>query len=112
MKIKREYVLQLAAEIETKRRSLGLSFTEIAALSGVDASQVNRVCHGHFRTMNPSVVQICNSLGLSVRDSEPVAPQRLVRALCALWDGTPEDEERLVTLLTLLGHMKTGAPQS
>ncbi|MBB4581514.1 transcriptional regulator with XRE-family HTH domain [Rhizobium aethiopicum] len=109
MKIKLDDALRLAEKIEARRCELGLTYTQVASLSNVDTSQVNRVCHGQFRTINPSVVQICNSLGLSAGDAGPVASPKLVRALASLWDGTSADEERLIQLFELLGKMKGGA---
>lgn len=52
----------LARTISARRCERALSFENLGVLAGVDGAQVFRICRGEFKTLNPSVLKICNVL--------------------------------------------------
>ena len=59
-----EHVSILSREISARRQERDLSFENLGFLAGVDGAQAFRICRGEFKTLNPSVLKICNALGI------------------------------------------------
>lgn len=59
-----EHASSLSEQIRARQRERSLSFEKLGVLAGVDGSQVFRICRGEFKTLNPSVLKICNVLGI------------------------------------------------
>lgn len=57
-----EHAASLSQQISLGRRQRGLSFKQLGILADVNAAQVFRICRGEFKTLNPSVLRICNVL--------------------------------------------------
>ncbi len=54
----------LSRAISARRLDRALSYENLGVLSGVDGAQTFRICRGEFKTLNPSVLKICNTLGI------------------------------------------------
>jgi len=97
----------LAGRLEASRREKGLSYSLLAKISGVDVSQVHRICRGRFRTLSHNVVKICNVLQVEPPEADlrnipgegDYDGERLVSELFATWDHTSAGADRLVDLL-------------
>jgi transcriptional regulator with XRE-family HTH domain len=59
-----EHASTLSRAISARRQERGLSFEKLGVLSGVNGAQAFRICRGEFKTLNPSVLRICNALGI------------------------------------------------
>lgn len=104
------HIDDLAAKMERTRLRVGLSFASLGKLAGVDQGQAYRICNGQFSTLNPSVLKICNALGLSPQ-TDPVGgqPDRaedlaeiLRREVILAWDGTRAGAMRIRRVLKAL----------
>lgn len=105
----------LVAEMTRRRADLRLTYAEIARRTGVDPSQVNRICKGQFKTLSENVMQICIFLGIS----EPHRPllsadldthrRQLEAGVLEMWDRTPQDAERILRLLRQLTDLRRTA---
>lgn len=108
----------LESELKEARENLRYSNAEIASLSGVDPSQVSRICNGHFKTMSNNVVQVCKALGLKVedvaREPRPQDPQeiRLHQSVHRLVSNRPDLAGSIAKVLDGLGELTetTGKP--
>lgn len=100
----------LAEQISAKRRKRALSFEQLGVLADVDGSQVFRICRGDFKTLNPSVLKICNALGLQplANGLAVPAPQvddqaaMLSAEVLAAWDRTDAGAKKLKRVLRAL----------
>ncbi|KPF55364.1 hypothetical protein IP65_04340 [Novosphingobium sp. AAP1] len=70
-----EHTLSLAKAISARRRERGLTFEQLGFLSDVNAAQAFRICRGEFKTLNPSVLKICNALEIEP-ETDGMARQR------------------------------------
>lgn len=105
----------LVAEMTRRRADLALTYADIARSTGIDPSQVNRICRGQFKTLSANVVQICTYLGIS----EPHRPltsvdidqhrRQLEAGVLEMWDRTPQDAERILRLLRQLTELRRTA---
>lgn len=90
----------------------GLTFSDIAKLSDVDATQVGRICKGQFKTFSHNVVRICDVLGVELpRLEKPPASSeaKLAKAqasLSRLWDNTPEGAAVIERLLDAVADLQ------
>lgn len=102
----------LVVEMTRRRADLGLTYAKIARGTGVDPSQVNRICKGQFKTLSENVMQICIFLGIPEphRSFTSVDIDRHRRQLEAgvleMWDRTPQDAERILRLLRQLTDLR------
>lgn len=104
------HAFSLAEEISSKRRKRALSFEQLGVLAGVDGSQVFRICQGDFRTLNPSVLRICNALDIqpSAEGLALPTPQlddqaaMLSAEVLAAWDRTDAGAKKLKRVLRAL----------
>lgn len=100
----------LAAQISARRQKRALSFEQLGLLAGVDGSQVFRICRGDFKTLNPSVLKICNALGIQplAEGLAIPAPQvgdhaaMLSAEVLAAWDRTDAGAKKLKRVLRAL----------
>jgi transcriptional regulator with XRE-family HTH domain len=112
MKMPEEAREKLAAAIQKMARDRGETYSEIGRNAGVDQSQASKICRGNFKTFSDNVRKICLSLGVDPNspDAEDPAPdelkRRLERSAVAIWDGTREDAERLIRLLTDIAALR------
>lgn len=109
--------MKSTSSIEKVRKSLrdavaasGTSYAAISKLSGVDESQVSRICRGQFKRLSENVVQICIALGVPMKSpvalSGTGAEQRLQAEILRVWDGTEEGALRLVRFLRSLSNLQ------
>jgi hypothetical protein len=104
------HAASLAEQIAAKRRARALSFERLGALASVDASQAFRICRGEFKTLNPSVLKICNALGIHPPAEGYAYPQAeesnqaamLSAEVLSSWDRTDAGALRLRRILRAL----------
>jgi hypothetical protein len=105
-----KYAPELAREISVRRQERALSYEKLGILSDVDVAQAFRICRGDFKTLNPSVMKICNALGIQPRTpgmvtrpiGRSVAEAMLSAEVLTAWDGTEEGAELLRRVLRAL----------
>lgn len=102
---------RLVAAINARRAEMGLSVSAVAERSGVEQSQTSRICMGQFSSVSSNVMQICIILGLRPQPGGVLLSNALATGLASLWDGSKEDEERLLNLLGALAMIKAGTRQ-
>lgn len=100
---------RLVAAINERRAEMQLSITNLAEMAKVEQSQTSRICMGQFSSISSNVMQICMSLGLQPQPGGALLSNALATGLASLWDGSREDEERLLNLLRAIATMKAGA---
>jgi transcriptional regulator with XRE-family HTH domain len=109
MKPTGKQLYDLRARIAKIQAEKELSQADISRISGVDASQVSRICSGNFKTFSYNVMQICTSLGIDVPCHEPdeapdwVAAQSSLRRI---WDETPEGARAIKVLLDAIAEVR------
>lgn len=64
---------------------------------------------GRFSSISSNVMQICIVLGLHPQPGGALLSNALATGLASLWDGSKEDEERLLKLLGVIATIKAGA---
>ncbi|MFM9975976.1 MAG: helix-turn-helix domain-containing protein [Beijerinckiaceae bacterium] len=100
----------LASEIRTCREARGISYEKLALTADVNVAQAFRICQGDFKTLNPSVLKICNTLGVQPKADSPDAHPASDEATAALlssevltaWDHTQAGAELLIRVLRAL----------
>ncbi|MGO7182494.1 helix-turn-helix domain-containing protein [Rhizobium brockwellii] len=100
---------RLVAAIDKRRAEKGLSISVLASVSGVEQSQASRICMGQFSSVSSNVMQICIALELQPQPNGALLSNALAVGLASLWDGSKEDEERLLNLLGAIATVKTGS---
>ncbi|MCM0751650.1 XRE family transcriptional regulator [Brucella pseudogrignonensis] len=108
MKLNPKELKRLVAAIEMRRVEEGLSVSALAEASGVEQSQTSRICTGQFASIGSNVMQICITLGLHPQPNGVLLSNALAVGLASLWDGSKEDEERLLNLLKAIAMIKAG----
>lgn len=104
--------------IQNARHENALSFADLSALSGVDASQVSRICRGQFVTFSDSVMRICTALGLPLpgngRRATPSSSAamrkdagwaKIERSARRAWDDTPAGAEKLARIISAVAKI-------
>jgi len=97
---------KVLAAIASCRLENNLSIAKISELSGVEQSQASRICMGQFSSISSNVMQICIALGFHPLPNGVILSSALASGLAALWDGSKEDEERLLALLRAISLIK------
>jgi DNA-binding Xre family transcriptional regulator len=92
-----------------KKHSIGVS--KVAEITGVHQSQVSRLAAGDFKTLSSNVIKICIELGFDVPKYQFDASynevrSRLAESALAIWDGTPEDADVVISLLREIGRLR------
>jgi hypothetical protein len=112
MKLTSDAKRALVAEIREQMAGRMLSATRLADLCGVDQSQISRVLAGDFKGLSHNTMQICMSLGIDPlrfvvpsREDEMIK-RRIADSALAVWDGTPEGAELLVSILAGMAAMR------
>lgn len=81
------------------------SQNDVVTATGLYQYQVSRILNGQFKTLNKSVLKICNYadciLGPSTTSTEKIE-EKLIVSVLDLWDGTVIDGEGIVGLLKRL----------
>jgi transcriptional regulator with XRE-family HTH domain len=105
MKLASESKRMLVVEIRSQLDARRLGTREFAQACGVDQSQISRVLAGNFKSVSHNVMQICINLGIDparflrpTREDES-ARRRIMDSALAVWDGTPEGADLLVSVL-------------
>lgn len=112
MKLNTEARRKLTKGIEVRLTEMSATYSEIASATDIHASQVSRICRGQFKTISPSVVQICRFLGVDIFDvpglgkTNELHQKRLKRGVLEIWDRTPEDADRIVRLLRQIAALR------
>jgi hypothetical protein len=105
MKLASESKRMLVSEIRAQMGARQLRVTHLSLVCGVDQSQISRVLGGDFKSLSHNVMQICNNLGIDpMRFVRPAhqdddARRRIMDSALAVWDGTPEGADLLVSVL-------------
>jgi hypothetical protein len=105
MKLASESKRVLIAEIRSRMNARKLNASLIARTCAVDQSQVSRILAGDFKNISQNIMQICMYLGIDpvrLLRSAPVedaATQRIAESALAVWDGTPQGADLLVSVL-------------
>ncbi|HXA40284.1 MAG TPA: hypothetical protein VNW53_14895 [Phenylobacterium sp.] len=84
-----------------------MTFEQLGTLAEVDGAQAWRICRGDFTTLNPSVLKICNALGIEPEAEGLVVPAakttsveaKLAAEVLAAWDRTEEGARLLTRVL-------------
>lgn len=102
------------AEVQAQIAARRLSVGEAAAICGVDQSQMSRLLAGDFKRISHNIMQICINLGIDplrflgpLREDED-ARKRITDSALAIWDGTPEGAELLVSILGGMAAIRAG----
>lgn len=107
MKLNPEAQKRLAGAIESRRAEIGLSIAALAETACVEQSQTSRICMGQFSSISSNVMQICIALGLQPHTGGVLLSNALAKSLATLWDGSKEDEQRLLELLGAIATIKS-----
>lgn len=105
MRLASESKRALVGEIRSRMNARRLNETQLAAICGVDQSQVSRVLAGNFKVISQNIMQICIALSidpvrpLRLLPENDAARQRIVECALAVWDGTVEGADLLVSVL-------------
>lgn len=87
MKLNENDAIALGLRLIAARQERGWSVATLARMSGVEASQVSKICAGKFRFLNASVLQIC--MTLNITPSGEAGPQgvdrRVADEVTAAW---------------------------
>ncbi|MET4331026.1 transcriptional regulator with XRE-family HTH domain [Bradyrhizobium sp. i1.15.2] len=117
MKLASESKRALVGEIQARMEARKLVTTQFAQSCGVDQSQISRVLAGDFKGVSHNVMQICIHLGIDPmrffvpsREDE-FAKKRIMESALAVWDGTPEDADLLVSVLGGMAAMRSARPK-
>jgi hypothetical protein len=113
MRLASETKRMLLAEIRAQMSARRLSVSEVAMLCDVDQSQVSRVLAGDFKRISHNVMQICMNIGIDpVRFVGTVhgddVRRRIADSALAVWDGTPEGADLLISILGGMAAMRAG----
>jgi transcriptional regulator with XRE-family HTH domain len=71
MKPTGKQISMLQARIAKRMADDPMSYADIARATGVDPSQVSRICKGDFKTFSDNLVQICRVLKIKVPRISP-----------------------------------------
>lgn len=113
MKPTQQQIFNLARRLESERVTKGLSYANISRSTGVDPSQVLRICRGEFRTVSLNVMQICTYLGVppqyAINSDDPsdASWHQLTTSIRKLWDRTPQDADRIITILEKIAEFRS-----
>lgn len=114
MKPTSKEITRLQAEIRNTLKIHPISFADISKISGVDPSQVGRICKGTFKTFSHNVVRVCNALDVTIPQIKPaVIEKELSKAhssLLKIWDRTPEGAVKLRRMLDTIAQLHDGGP--
>ncbi|GHA25041.1 hypothetical protein GCM10007989_20890 [Devosia pacifica] len=111
MKVNEAEAKAIGQRIDAARIDRGLTLPELATRTGVDYSQVFKICKGQFIVISGSVWQICNKLHISplpdaLQDEDE---RRLTRGVLSLWNRTHEDADRIVKMLHSIRDVRDGS---
>ena len=112
MKLASESKRALVAEIRTQMAARKLLTTELSQISGVDQGQISRVLAADFKRVSQNIMQICIHLGIdplrffAASHEDEFAKKRIMESALAVWDGTPEDADLLVSVLGGMAAMR------
>lgn len=91
--------------------SRGLKQGAVALITGVDQSQVSRICKGRFRTTSHNLIELCKyaNIDISVMTEQATIPyysdgrcqgtQMMLNAINEIWDGSVEHAIALSELI-------------
>lgn len=113
MKLASESKRMLVAEIRAQMDARKLVVSRLAEACGVDQSQISRILTGNFKGLSHNIMQICISLGIdplrfvvSSREDE-ATKKRIIDSALAVWDGTQEGADILVSVLGGMAAMRS-----
>jgi DNA-binding Xre family transcriptional regulator len=104
----------LVAEIRSRMSARKLNASQLAQICTVDQSQISRVLAGDFKGVSQNIMQICMHLGidparpLRLTPADDAARQRITESALAIWDGTPESVDLLVSVLGGMAALQRG----
>jgi transcriptional regulator with XRE-family HTH domain len=99
---------EVIAELRTWRKKSGLSYAQIADLSGVNLSTIYRQFDSPSARLRygSALKRVCKiaKISLDVQAPEGV-PSVVRRAVLETWDGTPEHALRLAKVIKAVGEL-------
>jgi DNA-binding Xre family transcriptional regulator len=104
----------LVAEIRSRMNARRLNTSQLSQICAVDQSQISRVLAGDFKGISQNIMQICICLGIDpARPLRPApeddaARQRITESALAMWDGTPEGADLLVSVFGGMAALQKG----
>jgi len=110
MKATEKELMELKSRIAKANAEMGLSRSDIGKLTGVDASQVSRICRGQFKTISHNVVQVCKAVGLKAPVAEPVSSTdiewlKVEASARRLWEKSDRNSDRITKLFEAIGDI-------
>ena len=114
MKLASESKRVLVTEIRSRMTARRWNASQLSRACSVDQSQVSRVLAGEFKGISHNIMQICNSLGIDPASPLRPAPEndaarrRITESALAVWDGTPEGADLLVSVLGGMAALQKG----
>jgi transcriptional regulator with XRE-family HTH domain len=108
MKLNENDARALGLQLTLAREEQGWSLADLSRFSGVEASQVSKICAGKFRFINASVMQICTVLNVRPRQvaALPPADTPLVKEVTAAWTAARPSAVLLSELLDRLARAR------
>ncbi len=93
----------LAAKISEERLRLGVTLQTIGKSTGVDVSQVSRLCRGDFVRLSSNLRNICKYLQIAPEKyfQTSLLPERVARRAGAIWHRSPNTVARCGRYWTL-----------
>jgi transcriptional regulator with XRE-family HTH domain len=106
---------EIAADLSQWLKAEGRTQAGVAAEANITQPHLSRILAGMFKPGRSAAAErLCNLAGVPLREERTRIDRnvRLMRALERLWDGTPEDAERLADLLVAAGDLRHRTPRS
>ncbi len=106
---KRAFIADLRLSLEQR----GWTVSELARRSGVTQGQASRIAAGEFKTFSSSVITICISLGMEAeaycgksRHTKNEDERHIANSALAIWNGTHQDADVIVSLLREIAKLR------
>lgn len=97
---------RIAESVRDTLTRRGMTAAEAAKLSGIHPSRLSRIMRGDFSTANPTVMQICNFLGIDPYDRASSDAGRICASALQIWNGSASDADEVVKLLEQLAALR------
>ncbi len=112
MKLTSESKRMLVAELRAQMDARKFDIKHLSTECNVDQSQISRVLARNFKGISHNIMQICITLGIDPirfvipsREDE-ASKRRVMDSALAVWDGTPEGADLLVSVLGAMAAMR------
>jgi len=87
------------------------NISDVASKTGIHQSQVSRIVAGDFKTFSSSVIKICMEFGMEPKDycdgnHRDADRRQIANSAIAIWDGTRQDADLVVSLLREIAKLR------